>query len=99
MAGDLISLGLQGGQEKKAAWGQPLPGEAWGPSGPHWPWFGFAFLLGRRVSARDGMFSAGKDGPFALSSPPPALQVLNHFSCHRPASSLITATLWNGQPG
>lgn len=25
VAGDLISLGLQGGQEKKAAWGQPLP--------------------------------------------------------------------------
>ena len=25
VAGDLISLGLQGGQEKKAAWGQALP--------------------------------------------------------------------------
>lgn len=36
VAGDLISLGLQGGQEKKAAWGHPLPGEPWGPSGPHW---------------------------------------------------------------
>lgn len=93
MAGDLISLGPQGGQEKKAAWGQPLPGEAWGPSGPHWPWFGFAFLLGRRVSARDGMFSAGQDGLLLFPPLLPTLQVLNHFSCHRPASSLITATL------
>lgn len=25
VAADLISLGLQGGQEKKAAWGQPFP--------------------------------------------------------------------------
>lgn len=36
VAGDLISLGLRSGQGKKAAWGQPLPWEPWGLSGPHW---------------------------------------------------------------
>lgn len=81
VAGDLISLGLRGGQEKKAAWGQPLPWESWGLSGPHW--LAQARVCLGQITAWDCLFNAGNDGLFYSfpheSSPPPPFQVLNHL--------------------
>lgn len=77
VAGDLISLGLRGGQEKKAAWGQPLPWESQGLSGPPWP-VQAGVCLGQ-IPAGDRVFSVGKDDLVALflMTPMPPLLGLN----------------------
>lgn len=46
---DLISVGLRGGQEKKAAWGQTVPWEL-GVLEPCWPRQGFASVSGAHCS-------------------------------------------------
>lgn len=92
VAGDLISLGLQGGQEKKAAWGQPLPGEPWGPSGLHWlvQWVCLSAYGGGGGGSESLLVivclvlerMAHLLFPHSLTT----LQVLNHRSCHHLAS-------------
>lgn len=64
VAGDLISLVPHGGQEKKAAWGQPLPWESWGLSGPRW--LGQAWVCLGQITAGDCIFSARKDDLFGF---------------------------------
>lgn len=84
VAGDLISLGLHGGQEKKAAWASLSPGSP-GASLGHtgWPRHGFAWdksLHAIVYLMLEGMaFFAFFLMTLPPPCPPPSFQVLNHL--------------------
>lgn len=56
---DLISVGLRGGQEKKAAWGQTVPWEL-GVLEPCWPRQGFASVSGTHHSPGSTLAMGGR---------------------------------------